>query len=243
MAATWVIVPALMLSALAPLSQAGDFLAVREDMFLKKEEVEQTFLDELSGVSTAKIRGLEEELRPMFSALPKNLRGGLEPSVVRYALHRYFVLKHGWYMLGLDPAGGAWNVSIGMPSTIMKERAPAYILSLFEQRQRSQGLGLHELAVFAAVLSDLVYKEASVALQKVYSELQLPTVGPVTRSLSNEAVKAYFIQILMGGNIDYTSIESVGFMERELLKQYPFWDETHMWVEDFARRMDSWSNL
>merc|ERR1719203_2547279 len=131
-------------------------------------------------MSTAKIRGLEEELRPMFSALPKNIKGGLEPTVVRYALHRYFVLKHGWYMLGLDPAGGAWNASVGMPSTIMKDRAPAYIQSLFEERQHSRGLGLHELAVFAAVLSDLVNREATGALHKVFSDLRLPTIGPVT---------------------------------------------------------------
>jgi len=222
------------LSAFVPLSQASDFLASRKDILLK-EEVEETFLYELSGVSTAKIRGLEEELRPMFSALPKNLQGGLEPSVVRYALHRYFVLKHGWYMLGLDPAGGAWNASTGMPSTIMKDRAPAYIQSLLAERQQGEGLGLHELAVFAAVLSDLVNREAAGSLQKVYSDLQLPTTGPVTEFWSEEAIKAYFVKILISADINYTSIESIRHMEAHLLDIYPDWEVTHMWLKDLRQ--------
>ena len=35
------------------------------------------------------LRSFEEELRTMYAALPKTARGALEPSVVRYALHRY----------------------------------------------------------------------------------------------------------------------------------------------------------
>merc|ERR1719401_546496 len=102
-------------------------------------------------MTSTKLRGIKDEMRPMFAALPKTEQGRLEPSVVRYAMHRYFVQKHGWYMMGLDPTSSSWRPQGS--SKIMKDRAPAYIQGLFERRLHGHGLGLHELAVFAAVLS------------------------------------------------------------------------------------------
>merc|ERR1719350_580945 len=183
--------------------------------------------------TSAKLRSIEEELRPMFAALPKNRHGNLEQAVVRYALHRFFVQKHGWYMKGLDPVGGAW--SSDAPSNIMKDRAPAYIHSFFEQRAHVHGLGLHELAVFAAVLSDLVQKEASGGLHKIYTTLQLPTAGPGPQYWYEQALKAYLIQYFIGGgDLNITGIEDFNFLERELLDIYPEWPSTYMWVEDLG---------
>merc|ERR1719464_1519537 len=183
--------------------------------------------------TSAKLHSIEEELRPMFAALPKNRHGNLEQAVVRYALHRFFVQKHGWYMKGLDPVGGAW--SSDAPSNIMKDRAPAYIHSFFEQRAHVHGLGLHELAVFAAVLSDLVQKEASGGLHKVYTILQLPTAGPVPKYWHEQALKGYLMQYFIGGgDLNITGIEDFNFLERELLDIYPEWPSTYMWVEDLG---------
>ena len=81
--------------------------------------------------------------------------------MVLYALHRFFVYKHGWYMSGLDPAGGSWNATA--KASLMKDRAPAYILNLFEQRSKDRGIGL---------------QEAFGGMFKVYTSLQLPTIGP-----------------------------------------------------------------
>merc|ERR1719512_176231 len=183
--------------------------------------------------TSARLRSIEEDLRPMFAALPKNKHGNLEQSVVRYALHRFFVQKHGWYMKGLDPAGGSWTSHT--PSNIMKDRAPAYIHSFFEQRSHEHGLGLHELAVFAAVLSDLVQKEASGGLHKVYATLRLPTAGPVPQYWYEQALKAYLIQYFIGGgDLNITDLKYFNFLERELLDIYPEWPSTYMWVEDLG---------
>lgn len=166
----------------------------------------------------------------MFAALPKNKQGKLEPTVVRYALHRFFVQQHGWYMLGLDPAGAAWDSRA--PSHIMKDKAPAYIQSLFEKRFHGQGLGLHELAVFAVALSDLVHKEALGALHNVYTSLRLPTIGSVPQHWSTQAIKTYLMLYLVGGNLTITDVSQVAVLERELLQIYPDWPGTYMWVED-----------
>merc|ERR1719394_967144 len=179
---------------------------------------------------------IEEELRPMFRALPKNSWGKLEPAAVRYALHRFFVQKHGWYMRGLDPNGAAWHSEAA--TAIVTDRAPAYIQSLFEERLRGRGMGLSDLTIFAAAMSDLVHKEASKEVHRVYTALQLPTVGDVTRFWSEWAVKGYLMGYLIGGNITATNLEELQIIERELVDIYPDWDNTYMWVQDFRETHD-----
>lgn len=235
MAITRVALAAFVLANVAALSQAGGFLqAAAEEKYITKEDVEQTLLSEFSDVAhAARVRGVEEELRPMYAALPKSSQGTLEPQVVRYALHRFFVQKHGWYMLGLDPAGGVSTAAT--TSTIMKDRAPAYIQSLFEQRLQGRGFGLHELAVFASVLSDLVHKEALGGLHSVYTALRLPTVGPVPRYWSDQALKAYMMLFFIGGNLTLTDVSQLQVFEEHLLDIYPEWPGTYLWVEDFRQ--------
>jgi len=226
---------AVVLASSAGQAAANAFLEARADALITKQDVEETFLAELAmvGSSSQALLDIEEELRPMFAALPKNKHGSLESSVVRYALHRYFVQKHGWYMTGLDPAGAAWSSTA--PSSIMKDRAPAYIQSLFEERMHGLGLGLREMAVFAAALSDLVHKEAMGGLHRVYTSLRLPTMGPVPHRWAESAIKAYIIQHIIGGNLTITSLEDFEFLETALVEIYPDWPGTYMWVEDLRQ--------
>merc|ERR1719411_1862941 len=145
-------------------------------------------------MDSERLKLLERDLRPLYSALPKNGHGTLEPPAVSYALHRFFVQKHGWYVKGLEPAGQAWNASA--PTSIMKSRVPAYIQSLFEQRLHGQGLGLHDLAVFAATLSDFVHNEALGDVMDLYDAFKLSTTEPVRSVDVDRVTKAYVLQLL-----------------------------------------------
>ena len=66
--------------------------------------VDQTLV-KLPAVSASDdvLRSIENELRPMFAALPKNSLGKLEAAIVRYAPHRFYVQRQGWYTKGLEP--------------------------------------------------------------------------------------------------------------------------------------------
>merc|ERR1719251_347767 len=233
MASPRIALVALLLLSFQPLGDASTFL----QKYVSLEDVEQT-LTTLSVVSASDdvLLSIENGLRPMFAALPKNSRGNLEPSVVRYALHRFFVQRHGWYMRGLDPNGAAWHTEAA--NSILTDRAPAYIQSLFEERLHGRGMGLSDLAVFAAAMSDLVHKEASQELLKVYSAMKLPTVGAVTRFWSEAAVKGYLMGYLIGGDVTATNLEELQIIERELVDIYPDWDNTYMWVQDFREAHD-----
>merc|ERR1719251_334216 len=184
----------------------------------------------------AKLQLIDAELGPMFAALPKNVHGRLDPVPVRYALHRYFMQKHGWYINGLGPINESDDQSSS--STIMKDRAPSYIQNLFEQRLQGQGLNQHDLAVFAATLSDLIHKEVAVSLQGVYAALELPTVGPVTEKEHDMATKAYLLTYLSGGGEEVTQMSDLPTVESSWREDYPAWDDTLLWATDLKLASD-----
>merc|ERR550539_1942475 len=103
----------------------------------------------------------------------------------------------------------------------MKERAPAYIQSLFEQRLQGQGLTRHDLAVFAATLTDLIHKEVGVSLERVYAAMEFPTVGPVTEREHDIATKAYLLTYMSGGREEVMGMSELPIVEDSWTEDYP----------------------
>jgi len=130
---------------------------------ISEEEVQTSLLDEIEGTfgqgsASSRVKQLEVILGPIYTALPKNEKGYLGHSTVRYALHRLFIQRHGWSIKGLDVAGGHRNSTSS--AGLLKEHVPAYIQDLFEKRLSGRGFGLHELGVLAATIEHLVHDEA-----------------------------------------------------------------------------------
>merc|ERR1740121_720171 len=159
-----------------------------------------------------------------------NGRGNLEPSVTRYALHRYFAQKYGWYVVGLEPAGGSFNAS--SPGNIMKDKVPAYIESLFEQRLQGRGLGLREVAVIAATLLDLIHKESLDDLHAVYAHHGADPSQVLSDSLMDKVTHAYVL--LYFHSFDTSSNQSMNLrkMEQELEDEFVIWPDVAMWARD-----------
>merc|ERR1719422_140961 len=166
----------------------------------------------------------------MYDSLPKNPHDRLDPLPVRYALHRYFLQKHGWYVNGLGVANDENDTSAA--TTIMTHRAPSFIQSIFAKRLNGQGLNLRDLAVFAATLADLIHNEVSGHAERVYAALELPTVGPVTEKEHEMASKAYLLAYLSGGRETVGKKEELPAVELSWDADYPAWNDTLMWVSD-----------
>merc|ERR1719456_2030278 len=146
------------LSATVSVVDANAFLKVqpssREER-VSEEDVQTSLLAEVEGTfgegsASSRTKQLETILAPIYAALPKNDKGYLGHATVRYALHRLFVQRHGWFIKGLDAAGGHRNSTSN--AGLLKEQVPAYIQDLFEQRLGGRGFGLHELGVLAATI-------------------------------------------------------------------------------------------
>jgi len=145
--------------------------------------------------------------------------------------------KHGWYVKGLGAASSTDETSSA--SSIMKARAPSFIQHIFEQRLHGQGLDRHDLAVFAATLTDLIHNEVSGDLQEVYANLELPTVGPVTEKEFDIATKAYLLGYLSGGREEVTTVYELPAVERSWDSAYPAWKDTLMWASDLKVAIDT----
>jgi len=228
---------ALFVATLVVGANAKSFLDAR----VGASSVESVLLSELSGADTAQLARIDEELRPMYASLPKNEHGRLEPVSVRYALHRYFMHKHGWYVNGLGAATDSNDTSTS--TTIMKDRAPAFIQHIFEQRLGGQGLNRHDLAVFAATLTDLIHHEVGGNMEKAYAALELPTNGHVTEQEFDMASKAYLLNYLSGGAEEVTSREELPAVEGKWEGDYPAWQETWMWASDLKHTVDAADQL
>merc|ERR1719203_392975 len=224
---------AFVLAYVVVVASAAGFLTARDQV--TREDVKQFLLSELSGqASTIRLKSIEQSLRPMFAALPKSEVGRLDPPVVRYALHRHFVQRHGWYVKGLDSAEGVGDLSTR--ASILKARAPAYIQSLFQEELHGRGLGLHELAVFAATLEDLIHAEAAGQLEWIYAALGLPVVGPISMADADSAIHYFAVAYLnLGSEVFASNKLELQTLELGLKEVYPDYPDTNLWLQDLRQ--------
>jgi len=219
---------AITFAILVPLAASSAFLQSRDLHEVTRDMIRRTLIAEL-GMDTERSRMFEDEMRPMFAALPKNQHGTLEPTTVRYALHRYFVNKHGWYIKGLEPLGQAWNST--SVADVMSKKVPAYIESLFDQELHGQGLGLHQLAAFAATLTDFVHNAALSDVMALYKALKLETTTSMRKEEADLVIRSYVLQTL-DGNGTIESRFDVAAFEQEMVETFPDWDDFKAWVDD-----------
>jgi diadenosine tetraphosphatase ApaH/serine/threonine PP2A family protein phosphatase len=213
--------------------QADSFLQARpRDMLVDMGQVEETILAEFGVEHSSKIRALEEELSAMYVAMPKTNGDKLAPATVRYMLHRYYVQRHGWFFKGLDRTRATTGNS-SSPSGILKDRAPAYVESIFQKRLHGRGFGLHDVAVFVAVLDDLVRQEVSKDMHKVFSSLDLSVADPVSKWWRDMSVKSYLVLYLLGGTLNSEVMQDFEAIEEDIIAIYPDWPSTMMWLSDF----------
>jgi hypothetical protein len=187
------------------------------------DNLEQTLLAEIEGqVGSGSIRSrmvrLEATLKPMFESLPKNEHKRLGHSTVRYALHRLFVQKHGWYIKGLDSAGGSWHEQ--SHAHILKEQAADFVQSVFEHRLGDRGLGLRELAVVAATLEHLIHDEAEERLAKAYSLLLRDENSTMTVDQASDVLNTYLKLFIVGDEV------GASITEGRMAEIYPGWSDT-----------------
>jgi hypothetical protein len=239
------VVGVLTLAALPYLADASAFRGHTPELAAAKRgaspELEKTLLAEIEEVlgsehrraTEARLTRIEEALRPTFQALPKNGQGRLGHAGVRYAMHRLFVQRHGWYVQGLEPRGGAWDSS--SPTVILEDGLPSYIQSLFEKRtgeSGGNGFGLHEVAVLAATLENLAHKESLDRLAGTYRTLNRSAEDPVTKEESHELIDTYMAGYILGINLSTKSVNEVQNQISDLPQAYPEWHKTQKFVRE-----------
>merc|ERR1719461_1631678 len=159
-------------------------------------ELEEALGSEHRQATEARLGRLEDALRPTFAALPKGELGTVGAPAARYALHRLFVQRHGWQVKGLEPGGEAWAGA--SPAAALGEMLPGNVKDLFEERVGKRGLDLHELAVLASTLENLIHGEAVGRLSMAYTLDGQSQENPLTQDEASSVTDAYMAIYISG---------------------------------------------
>jgi len=236
MSQAW-LVGAVSAALLAPAAQAGGLRSLRSAGAVDQAAADAAMDAELAvgaGPTDARIARLEAELNATFTALPKDDEGGLGHQAVRYALHRLFVQRHGWYVKGLEP---------GTSSPGADGWVPSYLEGRLRSHLSGKGAALRDLALFAAAIEDLVTREAAGMMRATYEMLELPTGGNLTQEEAQQLVSTFFVAFLRAGNFSASSpgdaLAKVGVFQRK----YKGWSEASDWLRGAVATVAGSSSL
>jgi hypothetical protein len=202
---------------------------------MNAEEVKKTLLQEIednfaSIGKRGKLARLEAALKPLFDTLPKNEHGNLGHSPVRYALHRIFVQRHGWYVKGLEPDGDSWNTT--SPAGVLKDRVSSYVEEIFEERLGGRGFNLHDTAVLAATLEHLIHDENTNRLSKAYEAQKISSQVEVSRGQADAILDAYM-------KLHLLSEDMAGKVtDKDMNQIFPGWGQTQQFVREIRSEVE-----
>jgi len=202
---------------------------------MNAEAVKQTLLDEIESnyASVGKngaLKRLQATLKPLFDSLPKNEHGNLGHSPVRYALHRIFVQRHGWYIKGLEPDGDAWNTT--SPAGVLKDHVSSYVEELFEERLGGRGFNLHDTAVLAATLEHLIHDDNMARLSKAYEFKKMDSSSELTRAQADSVLDEYMKLHVLSDDI------AGEVSEDEMSSIFPGWGDTQQFVREIRSEIE-----
>jgi len=239
------------LLAFAPPTSANLFLERLPDR--SSSEVGADFasalLTEIEGVlgsehrkfTEKRLGRIVESMRVSYAAAPQNEYGRLGHAAASYVLHRLFVQRHAWSVIGLDPAGDSmavWNSSA--TTKILEKRVPEHVLGVFEERLGGRGLGLEELAVLAATLEHLVHKESMERLRVSYLAHNFSTEDVLSDTDADMVIDSYMAYYLLGsidGNISIITPGKVQAARKVIHRAYPTWNMTQEFVRVVKERI------
>jgi len=183
-----------------------------------------------------RLKRIEQIMSPMFAAMTKNENGNLGSAGAAYVLHRVFVQRHGWFIKSLESAGkshAAWNSS--SPISILEERVPEHIQTLFENRLHQHGLGLKEMAILASSLEHLVHLEALERLNISYRALNYAQEDVLSEEEAINVLDMY-MSIYIGGTLhsDLSTVtpQLAQKLHSNILTLYPTWPETQQFLRE-----------
>merc|ERR1719281_708559 len=99
---------------------------------------------------------------------------------------------------------------------IPRRPVPSFIQNLFEQRLGGRGLGLHDLAVFAATIEHLVHNEA---IGRLGAALSIHNLMPTSLMTSREAdvvLDTYMMAYILGEHLGSMTFEDATVTVEEM---------------------------
>jgi hypothetical protein len=183
-----------------------------------------------------RIAPIEELLAPTLNALPKNEHGKFGHKAARYALHRFFVKRHAWFVKGIDLSGDlGGNASNATPTGMLQDGVPDEVQTLFESRLGAEGLDAHEVAVMAATLENLVHAESMDRLRMAYKAKGLAKdAKTMTGAVADAVLDIYMASYVTGFDLSQNVNDRQGAARILALAEamYPGFEDVRKFVRD-----------
>merc|ERR1719326_676114 len=230
-------------SSLMIQSDANEFLRAPAHMLtesISEEDIRISLLDEVEGSlgkgsASNRLSQMEATLQPIVAALPKNAHGNLERSAVSYALHRLFVLRHGWVIKGLDTEAVLKNSS--SPTKVLKDQVPSFIEGLFEQRLAGKGFRLQELAILASTIEHLIHNEAVSRLGSVFNVHKLSVTTPISPAEASNVLDTYMMAYILGENLNNMTLDQALELNKAMPEVFLAWKDTQNFVDGIRKNI------
>lgn len=166
----------------------------------------------------------EADLRELFTSLPKDVNGRISHETVRYALHRIFAQRHGWYIRGLDPRMTRFqqlddNTKEWMPEVLQKKL----------EELAGEGADLHGLAAFVATIEELARREVRNRLKDMY---EVEGVQSGSSSDGARAMHTYFMSFLLANNWTVNDSKDLVAKKKAFHQKYDGFDEVMKWERE-----------
>eukprot|EP00928_Gymnodinium_smaydae_P059707 TRINITY_DN4310_c0_g1_i5.p1 TRINITY_DN4310_c0_g1~~TRINITY_DN4310_c0_g1_i5.p1 ORF type:complete len:575 (+),score=94.18 TRINITY_DN4310_c0_g1_i5:105-1829(+) len=231
-------VPVVLVEASSFLGKQNGFdhsmLLPRGDLgSLLSQEIENVLGSDQAAKIGQRLAPMETMLQATLSALPFNEDGRYGHTAVRYALHRLFVKKHGWYMLDMDT--NSENAS----GSTLPDSLPDYFQGLFESRLGSHGLTAHEIALMAAALENLVHRESIKHLDQAFLVAGIKANTNITSEVvASMVIDCYMALNILGHDAEYVRKKArkgspLKWVLASIEYRYDGWPE----VRSFAREI------
>jgi len=179
-----------------------------------------------------KIRGL---VNPLFESLPKNTRGRLSSSVMRYAVRRYFSQGHGWIVKGFEPHAEIVSAN-GTNTDLLQSKLPAFIRSTMEKQFAHEGFSLEALVVMIATLERLAFDEVVRGVEASFYLNEYELTKDLNIQDLNEILSSFLIIEMLEGSDNKDQHRSD---KKYILERYPFWSTTILFLGDVVSN-DIW---
>jgi len=186
-------------------------------------------------IGEEELKGIEEELQPIWRALQKS-EGHIERRSLRYLVHRFFDRRSALHIRGFEPSR-PMNSSGWGDADILSQRVPAYVEAVLESEHKMRkGFTLRDAAYMVATIKQLVFDSESALLEKAYKARR----KSLSRSLSHTEIRgvleAYLVNWFVGNDDESVSIL---LSNRSLLEEsIPHWDKIVSMAEGQARAME-----
>jgi len=204
-------------------------LSLTSDSDILLSELERVIGERHRAIVEERVVGLTLALQPTFQALQRTSEDRLEQAAVRYLLHRYFVDRHGWFVQGLETNGEAWNSST--PSDILGRHVGHEAREIFEERLRTRGLSLPEVAVLAGTLEGLVHSET---LERLHAAYRLAGVKETANASTSDVIHAIDVFMLMYVlGLDHKTVTpgQIASQMQSIDEVYPNWADMRKWLQ------------